>query len=366
MSQENGEGHGLGIYGRIFLTMIGIALIPLICIGTYHFLDEREQTTHRVDRQFEQVARLLDANVAGWVDSNVRALHHSAQLPEIRSMVPGRQTPILKAMVESYPWTYLASTIGADGRNIARSDNAAPMDYGDREYFKQAIDGKQVGQQVVIARTTGAPALVLATSFPTEAGGTGVLMTSSALRDIAESIATTRVGRTGFSVLMDGNGRVISHPEPDLSGKLRDMSSHPTYQATRSAGTARVSFEEGGKEYIAYATTTRLGWVIIVQQEVKEAFAPVQAALRSAAVVVVGAAIAALLAAYLLARALASPILRLTSVADAVSRGQTGVEIAEVYRGDELGGLARAIDRMRMSIDVAMRRLRNRGSSAAA
>ncbi len=362
MAQEKGNGHGLGIYGRIFITMLGISLIPLLSIGTYHFLDEREQTTARVNRQFEQVTKVLDTNVSGWVDSNVRALQNIALLPDIRTNVASRQVPALKSMVDAYPWVFLASTIGADGKNIARSDNAAPIDYADREYFKQAIGGKDLGQQVVISKTTGAPALVLASSYPVDGGGTGVLMTSSALRDISDAIATTRIGRTGFSVLMDGKGRVIAHPEPDLNGKLRDMSSHPAYKATRNSPTARVTFEEGGKEYVAYAATTRLGWVIIVQQEAQEAFAPVQNALRTTAVVLVGAAIAAMLAAYLLARGLASPILRLTQAADAVSRGDTAVEIAEVSRGDELGGLARAIDRMRLSIDVAMKRLRNRAA----
>jgi methyl-accepting chemotaxis protein len=362
MDKEKG---GLGIYAKIFLTMLSIALIPLLFIGTYNYLNEQEQTTARVNRQFEQVAKVLDANVSGWVDSNIKALQQNALLPDIRSMAPARQIPVLRTMVETYGWTFLASTIGADGKNVARSDNAAPIDYADREYFRQAMSGKELGQQVVISKTTGAPALVLATSFPSDGGANGVLMTSSALRDISDAITTTRIGRTGFSVLLDAKGHVIAHPEPDLSGKLRDMSSHPAFKATRGAPNARVTFAEGDKEYVAYATTTRLGWVIIVQQETREAFAPVRAAVRNAALVVLSVALVTLIAAYLLARGLAAPILRLTRVADAVSRGETGVEIAEVHRRDELGGLARAIDRMRVSIDMAMKRLR-RGDSTSA
>jgi methyl-accepting chemotaxis protein len=349
---------GLGIYGKIFLTMMSIALIPLLVIGAYNYLNEQEKTTARVNRQFEQVAKILDANVSGWVDANILALHQNAELADIRSGVAARQIPVLKSMVDVYTWTFLASTIGADGKNVARSDFQPPIDYGDREYFKQAMSGKDVGQQVVISKTTGAPALVLAAAFPTADGGKGVLMTSSALRDISEAITTTRIGRTGFTVLLDGKGHVIAHPVPDASGKLRDMSSHPAFKATRDAANARVTFSEDGKEYVAYATTTRLGWVIIVQQETREAFAPVKAAISDAALAVLSVAVVTLVAAYLLARGLSAPILRLTRIADAVSRGQTGGEIVEINRRDELGGLARAIDRMRVSIDMAMKRLR--------
>jgi methyl-accepting chemotaxis protein len=359
------ENSGLGIYGKIFLTMLTIALLPLLIIGTYNYHNEQEQTTARVNRQFEQVAKILDANVGGWVDSNIKALQQTALLPDIRSMAPARQIPVLRALVETYGWTFLASTIGADGKNVARNDNAALIDYSDREYFKQAMSGKDLGQQVVISKTIGAPALVLATSFPTDGGGRAVLMTSSALRDISDVITTTKIGRTGFSVLLDAKGQVIADPVPDVSGKLRDMSSHPAFKATRAAANARVTFAEGDKEYVSYATTTRLGWVIIVQQETHEAFAPVKSAAESATLVVLSVAAIALFAAYLLARGLAAPILRLTRIADAVSRGQTNLEIAEIHRRDELGGLARAIDRMRVSIDMAMKRLR-RGDNGAA
>ena len=354
---EQGERRGLGIYAKIFLTMLATALVPLLVVSTYNFVQVRNETTARVNRQLEQVARVLDVHVAGWLDTNVKALQENALLPAIRAMVPARQIPVLRAMAETYNWTYLVSTIGSDGKNVARNDDNPLLDYGDRDYFRQAINGN-LGNQVLISKTTLAPALVLAVPFTTDSQSKGVLMTGSDLRDISEAIAISRIGRTGLSILLDAQGHVIGHPVADRSGKLRDLSSHPAYQATRKAQTARVIFTEGDKEFVAYAMTTKLGWLVIVQQETAEAFAPVRTAVRSAAVVVVVAALLVLLVAYLLARGLAAPILQLTRIADAVSRGETNIEIDEVHRGDELGGLARAVDRMRISIDVAMKRLR--------
>ena len=58
-----------------------------------------------------------------------------------------------------------------------------------------------------------------------------------------------------------------------------------------------------------------------------------------------------------LAPRLTRPIRNLTEIADAISRGQLGDQIHEVDRSDEIGGLARAIDRLKMSVDLAMRRL---------
>jgi methyl-accepting chemotaxis protein len=358
MTQPIDSPRSVSIYTKIFLTMLSVSLIPLLAVGIRVVQNEEAQTTPRVNREFEQEAKVLAANVSGWIETNVKALQQNALLADIRSMDPARQTPVLQAMVNTYGWTFLASTIGSDGKNVARSDITPSIDYSDREYFRQAMAGKGLGQQVVISKTIGKPALVLATAYPALGGGTGVLMTSSALSDVTDTIAASHIGRTGFSFLLDNKGRVISHPSPEFSGKLGDLSNHPAFTATRSAPTARVTFTEGGKEFVAHAMVIPLGWVIVVQQETDEAFTPIRNAMRNAVIVVLSVAAVALIASYLLARGLALPILRLTNVADAVSRGETNVEIAEVDRGDELGGLARAIDRMRISIDVAMKRLR--------
>lgn len=320
MTQPEDSPHSLSIYTKIFLTMLSVALIPLLFVGAGIVLNEQAQTTARVNREFEQEARVLAANVSGWVDTNIKALQENALLPDIHSMNPARQIPVLQAMVTTYGWTFLASTIGSDGKNIARSDTTPPIDYSDREYFRQAMTGKDLGQQVVISKTTGQPALVLATSYPADGGTTGVLMTSSALSAITDTISATRIGRTGFSFLLDGKGQVIAHPSPDFRGKLGDLSNHPAFKATRSSSTARVTFTEGDKEFVAYATAIRLGWVIVVQQETGEAFAPIKNAIRNAVLIVLGVAAVALIASYLLARGLALPILRLTRVADAVRK----------------------------------------------
>jgi methyl-accepting chemotaxis protein len=358
MAEQDDERRGLSIFAKTFLTTLTVALVPVLALGVRNVLNEKAQTSERIDQQFQQETRLVAANVSGWLDTNIKALQGAALLPEIRSSDPNRQRPVLHSLVNTYKWTYLASTIGADGKNIARSDTMALTDYGDRDYFRAVKGGQEIGQQVLIGRSTGRPALVLAVPYIATAGENGVLMTSSHLNEVTDAVAATRIGHSGFSILLDDKGRVIAHRAPEFQGKLSDLSKHPAFLATRSAERARVEFEEDGKRFVAHALVTRLGWVIVVQQEVDEAFAPVDASIRGALAAVGAVALFALLGSLLLARALTGPILSLTKTADAISRGDTSMSIAETARGDELGGLARAIDRMRVSIELAIKRLR--------
>lgn len=360
MSRSTRKKRGMSVFAKTFLTTLAVALVPLLILGLRTADIAKDVATAQIDRQLAQEATLVAAKVAGWLETNIRFLQQNALSPEIQSCDPERQTPVLHAIANTYKWPFLVATIGADGRNIARSDISPPMDYNDREYFRQAMAGNDIGYQVVITKTTEKPALVMAVPYQAKGGGTAVIMTSSHLTEVTDAVSATRIGSTGFSFLLDTKGRLIAHRDPELQGKFIDLSKHPAYVATRSAETAKVTYEENGKRFIAQALVTRLGWVVVVQQEAKEAFASVDATTRDTIVSAVAVALLALLASFILAHALTAPILRLTAAADSISRGETSLTVSEIDRADELGGLARAIDRMRVSIDVAMKRLRRR------
>jgi methyl-accepting chemotaxis protein len=55
-----------------------------------------------------------------------------------------------------------------DGENLGRSDGKSVKYYGDRDYFKQVLAGKTVGQQVLPGKTSGKPAFILAKPIAAE------------------------------------------------------------------------------------------------------------------------------------------------------------------------------------------------------
>jgi methyl-accepting chemotaxis protein len=69
----------------------------------------------------------------------------------------------------------------------------------------------------------------------------------------------------------------------------------------------------------------------------------------------------AVVAAYFFAGNLASPIEKLTNLANEISRGKNlNAEVPEASRKDEIGALAKSIDRMRTSVQIMMQRMRSR------
>lgn len=358
---EDKSGFSLKIFHKILLTMIVVALIPLggLLYVSGHQLerDWRENT----NLSLKLTANDLVGRVNGWTDMNLRALRENAALPELVSMDATRQKPVLKAIQDTYEWAYLVFTVGRDGQNVGRSDNNPLQYYGDRDYFKQVSAGQPIGQQVVIGKTSQKPALILASPIRTAAGSTvGALAMAMQLTDVSQVVTRTRIGTTGFAILVDQNNKAIAHGRPEqVAEALQDLSAHPALKSPESAQ-APIIYQEAGQSVVAYTQKINLGWTLIIQQDYDDAFAPLLEARQRALFLIAGALVLVIVVAYLLSRQLASPISELTAVAENISRGNFDRKIVGTERRDEIGALARAIERMAASIKLAFERLRKK------
>jgi methyl-accepting chemotaxis protein len=347
-----------GIFPKVLLTMIAVAVIPL---GAIWYVNQRsavERIESGVDQQLGDRAEAVGSYVDAWVDMNVKMLRQNAALDDIASMDAKRQRRILLTMANEYKAVYLAFTIAPDGTNIGRSDQDTPKNYGDRLYVQQVLRGAPLGQQVVISRTNGQPALILSVPIAAEQKLAGVLAIGMTINDVSNSIAGVQIGRSGHAFLLDSTGKVIAHPRKDYVETLKDLSRHPAFLGTSELTKKRVVYtDEGGRSVLAYARKTKEGWTLVVQQDTEEAYAPIAAANRNALVLLALTLLLVVVVSYLLAQRLTRPIRSLTRVADEISRGNLKASIAEAARSDEIGALARAVDRLGASVKAAMARL---------
>jgi methyl-accepting chemotaxis protein len=345
-----------GIFPKLLLTMLVVTLIPL---GTIWYLDHRtesENLSREVEQRLSSQADTMAGYVDAWVDMNVRMLRQNASIDDMSSMDAKRQKPLLRAIAAEYKWIYITFTIAPDGNNIGRNDEEAPRFYGDRGYFKQAIEGRQVGQEVVISRTTGQPAAILAVPIWRLDKVVGVLAAGTTVTDLSTTITNVKIGQTGFVFLVDDQGKVIAHPSARDS-----LKAHPAVAGLGAEPRKQIVFvEPSGKRVIAFAEKTRYGWTLVAQQDYDEAYAPLAEANRKALILLGITVLFVIVISYALASRLTQPIRRLTRIADGISRGHLDAAIAETNRSDEIGSLARAIERLRASVKLAVERLGTR------
>ena len=230
--------------------------------------------------------------------------------------------------------------------------------YGDREYYKEIMNGQLVGQQVAMGKTSGKPALMLAVPvYGFDNQRKGILAHAMTLEDLSKSVTDVSLGKTGYAILLDTKNRVIARGK-GLTSELQDLSADPIVNfAAKSDGQPFV-YEENGKRIIASSKATRQGWKVMVRQDYDEAFAVASQTRQSALVLLFVTLAAVALVAFFLAAGLAGPIKSLTQVSDSMSRGELDISIKETQRQDEIGELARAIERMGISLQLAFKRMR--------
>lgn len=292
--------------------MVVAASLPLG--GAWYATRGVEQyLTREVNQTLETSAAALATKAEGFWDMNVKALQQNAASPDITSMDPARQRPILQSLTRAYPHLFLAFTAGRDGVDIARSDEKAHMAFGDRRYFQAAMRGAPLAHEVLMGKTSGKPTLVLATPIlGADRLPIGALVTSAQLRTMSDAVGGLRAGATGAAWLVDDAGRVIAATRRGVifESSLAALGWHPGVEyAVDQLPDRPLQYEYEGVPVVARTARTPQGWAVIVQQDYSEAFGPLLAARRGLQILALGTlAVILLLARVLTHRRAARPI----------------------------------------------------------
>jgi signal transduction histidine kinase/HPt (histidine-containing phosphotransfer) domain-containing protein len=205
------------------------------------------------------------------------------------------------------------------------------------------------------------PQMVIAAG-PARSGG-DVLLARVDLKFAYDVVSRIRVGAQGRAYLLDETGRLVSHP--DLRHVLRGASlSELAGQGTSGDGRAGPSWRIGrdfeGAAVLSVAVRAKpVGWLVVTELPLSEAFAPVVASvLRSLAVLLAAVATAAF-AALLLSRRMVAAITTLHQGAARIGAGDLDHRLT-IRTGDELEALGSEINRMAVDLSESRTELEER------
>jgi adenylate cyclase len=177
----------------------------------------------------------------------------------------------------------------------------------------------------------------------------GIVVADINLKLIWDIIAAIKIGDTGHALVVDDTGRLIAHP--DISLVLRSGAGAGDFDRLKSVvsaanGSAVATTGEDGKPVVALSVrAANVGWTVIAQQPVMEAFESIRAALwRSLVLIAIGIAFAFVLA-YWRACRMWVPIRQLEDGVERIGMGQFDHRIAIDSR-DELEQLAVRFNQM--------------------
>jgi len=179
----------------------------------------------------------------------------------------------------------------------------------------------------------------------------GVTVAEVNLKFIWDVVSQIKIGKAGHAYVVDSHGHLIAHPDISLVLKKTDLSNLDQVKAAlgsvaQGMGMPGIARDLEGRQVLsASAPIAPLGWAVLIEQPLFEAFEPIRASiLRTAALVLFGILLSVLVS-LVLARRLVRPIQALTEGAGRIGAGDLGHRL-EVKSGDEIERLADQFNRM--------------------
>jgi signal transduction histidine kinase len=179
----------------------------------------------------------------------------------------------------------------------------------------------------------------------------GVTVAEVNLKFIWDVVSQIKIGKAGHAYVVDSHGQLIAHPDISLVLKKTDLSALDQVKAAlavaaQGAGMPSIARDLDGRQVLsASAPVAPLGWAVLIEQPLLEAFEPIRWSIYRTVGLALFGVMLSVLASLVLARRMVRPIRALTEGAGRIGAGDLGHRL-EVHTGDEIETLAEQFNRM--------------------
>ena len=348
---------------KYFLTLFAAVVVPLLLNGAseawFGYRDQRAL----LDSSLRVEASAAAGKIQGFLDGIQDQMGWVVQMPWTEDNVEDRRIDALRllrqvpaimdvALVDGAGIERLQiSRIGGDviGRGLDRSDDPAVL----------GAHAARIWYGPVTLNRGSEPYMVMSVAGSRSAVGVAVAQVN--LKLIWDVISAIRVGKAGLAFVVDGNGRLVAHPNIGLVLQGADESTAAHLRALQAAMLAAggepvtTTDIEGRTVRAGMAPIAGIDWTVFAEQPISEAYAPIRTALWRTGFLVLSGAAFALLLAYLLARRMTGPIRLLEEGAARIGAGQFDHKI-QITTGDELERLATRFNQMAIELALSQER----------
>jgi methyl-accepting chemotaxis protein len=174
----------------------------------------------------------------------------------------------------------------------------------------------------------------------------------------------------GDTRLVNEKGFFMNHPAPekrwggpvDLDTGYNLKNEYPQWaKILDHDGTLTTSTVTLSHKRVSVPGTSRY-WTVIIQRDTNDILRSVTTFRIMFSIILILAVLTALIVGWLLSAKITSPIEQLTQLANAISKGELVSNIVEIQDKGEIGQLAQAFERMRVSMIKAFERLRQQST----
>lgn len=343
---------------RLTVLICVMCALAVLVVGFSNYRLSYGIVSKQLNAQLEQVSSQGSRELIERVNSYKHELESLAATAEITSMRWEAQGPLLQMVADRgsrYMMLFASDVSGTYKTTLGGSGNIAA-----RDYFPKVISGETVVSDPVISQSTGKTTFVVGT--PIRNGGkiVGALFGSVEVVEIQSVLDRIKAGQTGDGFLINQDGLVISHPDPNQVLKLNLLQDDDL----KEIGAAMILGEPGSDVYtyqgearmIAYSPVSGTKWFLAVTVPTSEVADDTKALTTSTLLTGMLALLVAMGLAYISSSLISRPITVLTEKAGVLAAGNLAVAVP-ITGEDEVGALSKAFEQMRLGLREVVSRI---------
>ena len=342
------RGLRVGLFFKYVALVFAVVLVALITNGVFEvYFSYQEYKSSLIRIQREQ-AEAAAAKIGQFIREIEAQVGWTTQLPWSAGTLDERRFDGVR-LLRQVPAITELSQLDATGHEQLRVSRLAmdvvgsQIDYSKDPKFTEAVAHK-VYYGPVYFRRESEPYMTLSLAGTRRDAGVSVAEVN--LKLIWDVVSQIKVGARGQAYVIDGQGRLIAHPDISLVLRNTDLSHLAQVEAARAhlAGKTTDQVQEADdvrtrRVLTAYAPVVPLGWIMFVELPVEEAYAPLYATIERSGLLLLAGLLLASIAGLFLVRRMVVPIQALRGGAARLGAGDLTQRIS-VKTGDELEGLA--------------------------
>jgi len=339
-------------YAVFFVVLVSVALVTSSAVELYFTYQESKEALVALQREkalgaagrIEQFMKEVERQI-GWT-TQPSIVAPSAAMEQ-------RRADYFRLFRQEPPITEV-SYLDAEGHEQLRVSRlamdvvASGTDFSNEPRFREPKAGRTYFS-LVYFRKESEPYMTIALAGSGK--GAGVTVAEVNLKFIWDVVSQIKIGKAGHAYVVDSHGHLIAHPDISLVLKKTDLSKLAQVRAAVGAVASGMRMPsiardlDGRQVLSASAPIAPLGWAVLIEQPLLEAFEPIRySILRTIALVVFGVLLSVLVS-LVLARRMVRPIKALTEGAGRIGAGDLAYQL-DVRTGDEIEALAGQFNQM--------------------
>lgn len=335
---------------RFAVMLATAAVVPLLIYGAISVYSLRAGTRRTVVDGNLNVARQVGEQVRRYVSTNFQIFQALAADLENTNLRVDQQDRILKNFVLRFPefrelaiFTQAKSTVATS--RVGRTKLTVPA--------QVVVGSLSVSMSPVFVDDDLLPTSVVALPIGRGTGGNGWLVGEFSIEELWRMVGRIRVGDSGVALIAGSAGELLAHGDPNqraLVARGTRVGEHPVISALgETTGETPVIREfrrpDGTRMLTVGVRVPELGWLVLVEQPAREAYATAMLHERELLAAISLALLIMILVGSVWARSLIRPIVELTDATGAIAEGRLDRRV-DIRSVTELSRLGRGFNRM--------------------